>query len=450
MDKSSNFRRKAFDALKDWKENFAPHYAALLEGARRVGKSTIAEEFAKQNYRSYVKIDFANVDEDLLLAFKDIAKLDVFFLRLQTITGVVLYPRESAIIFDEIQLQPKVRQAIKYLVADGRYDYIETGSLISIKKNIKDIVIPSEEKKIPVYPMDYEEFMWAIGNNTYDILRQLYKTKKSVGNSVNRSLMRDFRIYMAVGGMPQAVQAYVDGKNFSYIDSVKRSIIDLYIDDFKKIDDSGLIGKMYTSIPSQLATKKKRYVISKATQKRVIHKDLERLSDLLDSKTVLPCYNTFNPSMTLSQTQDDETFKLYLSDVGLFTTMIFESSSAVGENIYAKLLSDKLSADLGYLYENAAAQIIASTNRTLFYHTWEKEGSTHYYEVDFLLQSGAKIVPVEVKSSSSKVHESIDIFCKKFSSQVERPLLISQKDVGSEGQLLFKPLYMLPFVLEEV
>ena len=447
MDK---FRRKAFDLLKDWKDNYAPNYAALLEGARRVGKSTIAEEFAKQNYRSYIKIDFANIQADLLAAFKDIAKLDVFFLRLQTITGINLYPRESVIILDEIQLNPKARQAIKYLVADGRYDYIETGSLISIKKNVKDIVIPSEEHKIPVYPMDYEEFMWAIGNNTYDLLRQLYKTNSSVGNATNRSLMRDFRIYMAVGGMPQAVQAYVDGKNFSFIDKVKRGIIDLYIDDFKKIDASGLIGMMYKSIPSQLATKKRRYVISAATEKRTTKKDLERLSDLLDSKTVIPCYNTTDPNMTLSQTQDNDTFKLYLSDVGLFTTMIFASSPNTGDNIYSKLLSDSLPADLGYLYENVAAQIIASTNRTPYYHTWEKEGSTHYYEIDFLLQKRSKIIPVEVKSSATKNHDSIDAFSKKYSSRISRPLLISQKDVGNEGQLMFKPVYMLPFVLEEL
>ena len=444
------FKRKAFALLKEWKDNYAPNYAALLEGARRVGKSTIAEEFAKQNYRSYIKIDFANIDEDLLSAFKDIAKPDTFFIRLQTITGINLYPRASVIIFDEIQLNPKVRQAIKYLVADGRYDYIETGSLISIKKNVKDIVIPSEEYKIPVYPMDYEEFMWATGNDTYDVLRQLYKTNVPAGNGVNRSLMRDFRIYMAVGGMPQAVQAYVNGKNFSFIDKIKRGIIDLYIDDFKKIDDSGLIGMMYKSIPSQLATQKKRYVISKATKKRKTNKDIERLSDLLDSKTVIPCYNTTDPNVNLSQTQDNDTFKLYLSDVGLFTTMIFEASSNTGENIYSKLLSDKLPADLGYLYENATAQIIASTNRTPYYYTWEKKGSTHYYEVDFLLQSGTKVIPVEVKSSSNKSHESIDAFCAKFSSRIGRPLLLSQKDVGNEGQLMFKPVYMLPFFLEEL
>ncbi len=444
------FRRKATEALKDWKENYAPKYAALLEGARRVGKTTIAEEFAKANYRSYIKIDFANISRDLLAVFDDLATLDVFFLRLQTVTGVSLFRRESVIIFDEIQLYPLARQAIKYLVADGRYDYIETGSLISIKKNVEHILIPSEEHKIPVYPMDYEEFMWAIGNDTYGILRELYKTDKPVGNGVNRKLMRDFRIYMAVGGMPQAVKAYVDGKNFTQIDSVKREIIDLYIDDFKKIDSSGLIGKMYNSIPSQLATSKTRFFISKATGKRKTMKDLERLSDLLDSKTVIPCYNTFDPSLTLSQTRDDDSFRLYLSDIGLFTTMLFTASPKTGNDIYIKLLSDKLPANLGFLYENAVAQIIYSTGRELYYHTWDRPGMTHRYEVDFLVQSGVKVVPFEVKSSTGDRHESIDAFCRKYSRQTKDAFLFSQKDVSSDEKLRLKPIYMTSFVLEDL
>ena len=218
------FQRKAFEKLRYWKDNKAPKYSVLLEGARRVGKTTIAEEFAKQEYKSYVKVDFANITKDVIDLFDDIANLDVFFLRLQTATGVTLYKRESVVIFDEIQLMPKVRQAIKYLVADGRYDYSETGALISIKKNVKDIVLPSEEMKIQIYPMDYEEFMWAIGNDTYNVLRDLYKLGKPVGNSLNRKLMRDFRIYMAVGGMPQAVEAYLEGRNFSEIDEAKSMI----------------------------------------------------------------------------------------------------------------------------------------------------------------------------------------------------------------------------------
>ncbi|SET84535.1 hypothetical protein SAMN04487771_105215 [[Clostridium] aminophilum] len=444
------FRRKVYEELVDWKKNYAPKYAALLEGARRVGKSTVAEEFAKENYRTYIKVDFANITKELLDVFGDIANQKVFFLRLQAVTGITLYPRESVIIFDEIQRQPIVRQAIKYLVADGTYDYIETGSLISIKKNVKDIVIPSEEHKISVYPMDYEEFMWAIGNNTYPLLRDLYKLDSEVGNGTNRKLMKDFRIYMAVGGMPQAVEAYVNGKNFSEIDRVKRDIIDLYIDDFKKIDSSGLIGRMYESIPSQLATNKKRYMISKATGKRKTKKDVERMSDLLDSKTVIPCYNTYNPSIALAQSRDEDTFKLYLSDIGLFTTMIFKASPKTDENVYTKLLGDKLPADLGYLYENAVAQMITATNRSAFYHTWNKENSTHSYEVDFLLQDKTKLLPLEVKSSAIKKHESIDAFCKKYSKYVSRSILLSQKDVGKDNNLKLKPIYMLPFIIEEL
>ena len=443
------FMRKAMDELKKWKENMAPGYAALLEGARRVGKSTIAEEFAKQEYKSYIKIDFANVRKNILDVFDDITNPDIFFLRLQTVTGIKLYNRESVIIFDEIQLAPRVRQAIKYLVKDGRYHYIETGSLISIKKNVDKIVIPSEEHKIRIYPMDYEEFMLATGNDTYAVLRELYRLKKPVGNSLNRKLMRDFRIYMAVGGMPQAVDAYVNGKNFSEIDEVKREIIGLYKDDFMKIEKSGILGMMYDSIPAQLAADKKSYVVSAATEKKFVNKDYERLFNLMDSKTVLPCYNVNNPSIALAQTKDINTFKLYLSDTGLFTTMIFNSADETDENIYSKLLSDNLPADLGYLYENAVAQMITAAGRPLYYHTWEKEDSTHYYEVDFILTQKTKLIPIEVKSSGIGKHKSISAFCDKYSERIADRILLSQKDVGNKEMLHLYPIYMLPFILEE-
>lgn len=444
------FKRKALEKLKYWKEKKAPKYAVLLEGARRVGKSTIAEEFAKQEYKSYIKIDFANVRKEILDVFEDIAEPDIFFLRLQTATGITLHKRESVIIFDEIQLMPKVRQAIKYLVADGRYDYIETGSLISIKKNVKDIVIPSEEIKIQVYPMDYEEFMWATGNETYQVLKELYKRGKAVGNSLNRKLMRDFRVYMAVGGMPQAVAAYVEGKNFTEIDEVKREIINLYKDDFFKIDGTGLIGRMYESIPTQLATDKRSYVISAATGKKKVDKDIERLYNMLDSKTVLPCYNVLNPSVTISQTMDNQTFKLYLADTGLFTTMIFSSSGETDENIYTKLLSDSLPADLGYLYENAVAQVINAAERPLYYHTWRKDNVTRYFEIDFLVASKTKIVPIEVKSSRLGMHKSITEFQRKYSKNTAEPILLSQKDVGQVEMLKLYPIYMLPYILEDL
>ena len=444
------FKRKALEKLKYWKEKKTPKYAVLLEGARRVGKSTIAEEFAKQEYKSYIKIDFANVRKEIFDVFEDIAEPDIFFLRLQTATGITLYKRESVIIFDEIQLMPKVRQAIKYLVADGRYDYIETGSLISIKKNVKDIVIPSEEIKIQVYPMDYEEFMWAAGNETYQVLKELYKRGKAVGNSLNRKLMRDFKVYMAVGGMPQAVAAYVEGRSFTEIDEVKREIINLYKDDFFKIDGTGLIGRMYESIPTQLATDKRSYIISAATGKKKIDKDIERLYNMLDSKTVLPCYNVLNPSVTLSQTMDNQTFKLYLADTGLFTTMIFKSSGETDENIYTKLLSDSLPADLGYLYENAVAQVINAAEHPLYYHTWRKDNITHYFEIDFLVASKTKIVPIEVKSSGLGKHKSITEFQKKYSKNTAAPILLSQKDVGQVEMLKLYPIYMLPYILEDL
>ena len=444
------FKRKVYDALAEWKEKYSKNYAAMLEGARRVGKSTIAEEFARNNFRSYIKVDFASVEQEVLDAFDDIASLDLFFLRLQTATGVKLYTGESVIIFDEIQKAPRVRQAIKYLVADGRYSYIETGSLISIKKNVKDIVIPSEEHFIQVYPMDYEEFLLATGNDTYNVLRQLYQTNKSVGDSLNRKLMRDFRIYMAVGGMPQAVEAYVNGKTFEEIDKVKRTILKLYEEDFYKIDPSGRLSKMYNSIPNQLAANKKRYVISNATGKRMTNKDKEIFSELLDSKTVQISYNVMNPDVSLGATADDESYKLYLSDIGLFTTLLFNSVDKIHTKIYSKLLSDKLDANLGYLYENAAAQMIVASGNRLFYHTWKKDDDIHFYEVDFLIASNAKIVPIEIKSSNVNTHKSISAFCKKYSKKVYRQYLFSQKDVGNLEQLKYKPVYMMPFVLEEL
>ena len=364
-------------------------------------------------------------------------------------TGITLYRGESVIIFDEIQRAPLVRQAIKYLVADGRYNYIETGSLLSIKKNVANIVIPSEEYFIQVYPMDYEEFLWATGNDTYNILRTLYKTNKPVGEQLNRKLMRDFRIYMAVGGMPQAVESYVNGDNLEETDRVKRGILKLYEEDFCKIDESGRLSKMYNAIPSQLSLNKNRYVISNATGKRVTNKDREIFSQLLDSKTVLISNNVTDPSVSLSATAEDS-YKLYLADIGLFTTMMFNSADKLHTKIYSMLLSNKLDANLGYMYENAAAQIIASGGNKLFYHTWKKDDNVHYYEIDFLIASHAKIIPIEIKTSNVNTHKSITEFSKTYSKRIFKQYLFSQKDVGHMEQLMYKPIYMLPFVLEEL
>lgn len=444
------FKRKVYDELFAWKNEWDGKYACLLEGARRVGKTTIAEEFARNEYESYILMDFSVANNEIRGLFDDISKLDRFFLKLQLETGVELKTRKSVIIFDEIQLFPKARQAIKHLVKDGRYDYIETGSLISIKKNVKDILIPSEEHKIRVYPMDYEEFLWATGESNPNLIENAYKSNMEMGNATNRKMMKDFRVYMAVGGMPQAVESYINTNNFEIVDKVKREILELYYDDLKKIDSSGRITDMFKAVPSQLASKKKHYVITAATGKQKTRKDEERLFDLIDSGLVLPCYNVTNPSVSLSQTRDVECFKLYLSDIGLFTTMLFNDSEKGIDDIYRKLLSDKLPADLGYLYENVVAQMIKSSGRDLYYHTWRKKDSTHSYEIDFLITSKNKVIPIEVKSSSTKNHESIDQFESKYSSQVGNRYLLSQKDVGHKGTLIFKPLYMTLFLLRSI
>ena len=348
--------------------------------------------------------------------FYDIGNLNIFFLRLQAETGITLYEHESLIIFDEVQLFPKARQSIKHLIYDGRYSYLETGSLISIKKNVKDILIPSEEMKIEIYPMDYEEFCDATGSN-YKLLEQIFDCNTAIGQATNRKLMRDLRIYMAVGGMPQAVEAYINGKNFSEIDMIKRQIISLYEEDFKKIDASGRISALYHSIPAQLSKDTKKYRITTAIRKR-------------------------------NNTKDFNSYKLYLSDTGLFITLMFIDRPVTENDIYAKLLSDKLPANLGYLYENLVAQMIAASGRELYYHTWEKDDSTHYYEVDFLISEGSKINAFEIKSSGSGNHESIREFCRKFSQNINKAYLISQKDTGKEEDLLLRPFYLMPFLVK--
>ena len=444
------FKRKVMDKLLKWKNEYSSNYSCLLEGPRRVGKSTIAETFAKENYESCIIVDFAHIPSHVKEAFDDINDLDIFFLRLQEATRINLIPHKSVIVFEEIQLAPLVRQAIKYLVKDSRYSYIETGSFININKNIKGIVIPSEEMKINVNPMDYEEFCWATNTN-YDLLKKINLENKPLGQAINRKLMRDFRIYMAVGGMPQAVEGYINKLSFQQIDTIKQQIIELYQEDFRKIDRSGKISLLYNSIPGQLANNRIRFVMSSALNKqRITEKDNELLSDLINSRTVIPCYNVTDPTILLSNNLDMKSFKLYLSDVGLFTSMVMHNKELATEDLYLKLLSDNLPANLGYLYENSVAQILNSNNQRLFFHTWKKENSTHSYEIDFLVTDKAKLIPIEVKSSERRNHESIDTFSQKYSKRVSRRILFSQDDIGHDNMLELKPIYLSPIILENL
>lgn len=442
------FKRKLYDKLLDWKNNRKGRTAVLIEGARRVGKSTLARLFAENEYESYAMIDFSIISADIQGLFHHIADLDYFFLQLQFRLGVSLQERKSLIIFDEVQKCPLARQAIKHLVADGRYDYIETGSLISIRKNVKDILIPSEEEKMFLYPMDYEEFKWALGDFTsYGQLRMLFDKKISIGDAVTRRLMRDFRIYMLVGGMPQAVDTYLESNNLVEVDRVKRNIIQLYEDDFYKIDESGRISMLFDAIPSQLSNNASRYQISSVIGNNTgAEKVLQLISELRESMTVNMAYHANDPGVGMALTMDMNKYKMYVADTGLFITLAFKDKDFTENIIYQKLMCDKLEANLGYVYENMVAQILTAAGNKLFYYTFPTETGKHNYEIDFLLSRSNKICPIEVKSSGYKRHASLDAFCKKFSSRVLQRCLIYTKDLQKDEQTLFLPVYLTQFL----
>ena len=439
------FKRKFYDRLKEWKETRDGKTAILVEGARRIGKSTIVEEFAKKEYKSYILIDFNKVGDSIKDLFKDLMNLDFIFLQLQSAYNVVLEERKSVIIFDEVQKCPLARQAIKYLVQDGRYDYIETGSLISIKKNTKDITIPSEEERVSMFPMDFEEFRWALGDQaTLPLLKVFYEKGLPLG-AAHREKMRDLRLYMLVRGMPQAVNEYLDTNNLSKVDLVKRDIIRLYLDDFQKIDGTGRIETMFKEIPAQLSGNSSRYQPYQVLGQVEDNKLMELLKELEDSRTVNFCYHSNDPNVGMSLTKDLKRFKVFCCDTGLFITLAFWDKDYTENVIYNKLLSDKLTANLGYVYENLVAQMLASSGNALFYYTWEKD-EKHNYEIDFLLSKGAKLWPVEVKSSGYNAHASLDDFCVKFSNRVDKRFLIYTKDYRKDGATTLLPAYMTPLL----
>ena len=445
--KKSVFTRKIYREILEWKENRSDKYALLVKGARRVGKSTIVEEFAKKEFKSYIMIDFAHVSKDIKDLFEDTYDLDFFFLQLQQLSGTKLYEKESVIIFDEVQLLPKARQAIKYLVADGRYKYIETGSLISIKKNTKDILIPSEEHKISMYPMDFEEFLWAIGDEvSIETIKILLEKKRPAGNAIHRNLMRIFRLYMLIGGMPQAVETYLEKNNLQEVDEIKREIVDLYEEDFTKIDASGLAGDIYDAIPANLSSNASRYILSNAREGTRSERVLDLLPDILSSYTVNIAYHANNPAVGMALEKDVGRYKLFTSDVGLFVTLAFRDKNYVENIIYNKLLSDKLEANLGYVYENAVAQMLVAKGNNLFYYTMGNNSSNHLYEIDFLISTGNKICPIEVKSGNYRCHKSLDQFCDKFRSRIGNKYLVHTKDYKWENGINYIPVYMLPFL----
>ena len=442
-------RRKIYDRLVEWKRQTAGRRALLIDGARRVGKSFIAEEFGKNEYRSYVLIDFSKAPElvkDLFWNYLEKQSLPTFFLKLSEHYDVQLHKRDTLFIFDEVQKCPMARQAIKYLVADHRYDYIETGSLISIKKNTENITIPSEEDRLEMFPMDYEEFRWAMGDKaTIPLLRQTLEKRMSMGDDLNRSRMRDLRLYMLVGGMPQAVNSYLDTKNLKDVDAVKRKIIKLYEDDFRKLDKTGKLGRLFMSIPAQLSRGVSRFAPSSVIKGVPADKMSDLLIQLEDSKTVNMCYHADDPNVGLSIEEDKNRFKMYVGDTGLMVTLCFWDKKYADNVIYSKLLGDKLSVNLGYVYENLVAQMLRAAGNKLFYYTFPKD-EKHNYEVDFLLSRGAKLWPIEVKSEGYNSHPSLDAFCEKFSSRIDKRLLVYSKDLRKDGQTILLPVYMLGLV----
>jgi predicted AAA+ superfamily ATPase len=447
MEPKRLFKRKIYDRLLKWKQESNGNSALLIEGARRIGKSTIVQTFARNEYESFILIDFTKCSQEIKNLFNDVSDLNYIFLRLQLVYGVQLVERKSLIVFDEVQFQPLARQAIKSFVEDHRYDYIETGSLISIRKNTENILIPSEEQRISMYPMDYEEFRWAMGDTaTIPLLHSIWEHPQPL-KEAHRKLMRDFRLYMLVGGMPQAVDAYLESNNFEIVDRAKRLILDLYDEDFGKIDPSGKAARIFAAIPAQLNSNASRYQLSSVIHRARNEDYIELISEMEKSKTVNISHHCDDPNVGLGSTENLQQFKMFVGDTGLFVTLAFRDKAFTENIIYERLLSDKLATNLGYLYENIVAQMLTASGNKLFYHSWPTESRKHNYEVDFLLSRGTKILPIEVKSSSYKTHASLDVFCKKYSSRITNErYLIYTKDYAREETMRYLPAYLSYFL----
>lgn len=449
------FRRKIYSKLLDWKATSAGRSAILIEGARRVGKSTVAEEFAKNEYEDYLLIDFSIASGDLKSLFLEyMGDLTAFFRNLELITGKHLPRGKSLIIFDEVQMFPPARQAIKHLVRDGRYHYLETGSLISIKKNVQTILIPSEERRVKMYPMDFEEFLWACGDNvTADILRECFEKKSRLGDAAHRKVMGKFRTYLAVGGMPQAVSLFVDGCSYREIDEVKCDILDLYEDDLRKYDteDKDKASVVFRTIPEQLSNHNSVFRFSLVEKGARFSKFANAVSFIGDSMIGNICRNVTDPCVTPDLAADSSNFKLYLGDTGLLVSQIMRTDPDSKNDLYRRLIFGKLGINEGVIIENVVAQMLAAKGISLFFHefSFKKDESSREkkYEIDFLLSLNGRGSPVEVKSSSYKDHHSFDLFSEKYKSlKVREKYIIYTKDLDMKDGITFLPIYMTMFL----
>ena len=444
--------RKIYKKLLEWKKESAGSTALLIEGARRVGKSYIATKFAKENYKSYILIDFSKTPEEVKNLFNDyLENLDYLFTYLSQYYGVKLYERDTLFVFDEIQFCPRARGAIKHLVADGRYDYLETGSLISIKKNVKDILIPSEEEKIKMNPLDFEEFLWAMGNESLmDFIRECYKNKKELGQALHRKTMDCFKEYLIVGGMPQAVEMYAKTRDFEKVDKIKRNILNLYREDIRKnAEELNLkVEQIFDTIPSQLQKHEKKFNISSLSENARYRNYEGAFYWLNDAGLINIAYNTTEPNIGLGQRIDSNALKCYMADTGLLLSMTFNERSIVNEEIYKKILFNKLTFNEGMIIENVVAQMLVSSNRKLyFFSRSEREDKDETMEVDFLISkdkitSKHNIVPIEVKSGERYTFSSLNKLVNKYKEYLAEPIIIHTKDLKQENGILYIPIYM--------
>lgn len=444
-------KRKIYAALVAWKNRSNGKTALLIDGARRVGKSYIAKEFAQNEYESHIIIDFGNAPKDVLDLFEsDSADLDLFFAKLVLFYGTPLTNRKSLIVFDEVQQFPRARQLIKYLVADGRYDYLETGSLIRLKKNVQNIIIPSEEDHIEMFPMDFEEFLWAMGDEvTIPFLRQAFEAKKPLGDAVHRKIMNSFRQYLLVGGMPQSVLAYQNGKDFGASDEAKRSILRLYREDVSKFA-AGYEDKVYAvfdEIPGQLSKKEKKYKLSAIDKNARLRSYEDSFIWLNEAMVVNTCFNATDPNVGLALSADHATQKCYMADTGLLVTHTFMDGAYTDNELYRAILFDKLDINEGMIMENIVAQMLRfNGHRLYFYSRCDNEHRENHMEIDFLIAEGKKIAPIEVKSGNYCSHSSLDKFRKKFSDKIGNSYILYTKDVLKKDGILHLPIYMAMFL----
>ncbi len=444
-------KRKIYDKLILWKNKSMGKTALLIDGARRVGKSYIAKEFGKNEYKSYIIIDFGIAPKNLLELFDyETANLDLFFAKLSAFFGVKLYNRESLIIFDEVQQFPRARQLIKYLVADGRFDYLETGSLISLKKNVKDIIIPSEEEHLEMFPLDFEEFLWALGDETtVPLIKHCFDNKRALGQALHRKIMNDFRQYVLVGGMPQSVVEYVNSKSFEECDIVKRRILKLYRDDVSKFAEGyeEKVFALFDGIPGQLSKKEKRYNLSSISKDARLRTYEDSFIWLNEAMIVNTCFNSTDPSVGLALYKDNATQKCYMADTGLLVTHTFMDKEFTDNQIYRAILFDKLNVNEGMIMENAVAQMLRTNGHKLyFYSRCDNKNRENHMEIDFLIVKGKKISPIEVKSNNYNSHSSLDKFQNKFSAKLGTSYVFYAKDFMIKNNVYYMPFYMAMFL----